>query len=469
MDGLSVWTLPSVFLIKIGVGLLLFLIHIQTYGIDELSHDGETFLNEGKYLNDVFAQSPKHYFQLLTGIGESTELINKYLHMTQYWSAGDLTIINDSKNVIRAHSIIHFFSGNSIVIHLSVLCLFSTIALKNFYISFQKYTSQTYIVFFWIIVLVPSALFWTSSLLKEPFLFLGISLLVRSILVNDKLSKRLIYIVLSIFLLILFKPYVLVCILISLFCLLIYKNLFKSKLIPSLITLIVFIFSMSVLFQTSLNKVINSLTRKQFDFVNVGKGGLHVLANSNYYYFQPFQYENLSIAGNEIILQKESDAYKYRFGSTDKPIQVHLVPNGEIWQRTYFKKGCASFTETTPIKNSAFQLIKNIPEALVNSIIRPFPNDPGSKLKFLSLIEVWLVILFFGLSIYFRRKLNINEKNIIFTLLIFTFSLSLLIGWTTPVLGAITRYRFPAQFALVIVGLILLKPLNHIKWKNTFS
>ncbi len=131
--------------------------------------------------------------------------------------------------------------------------------------------------------------------------------------------------------------------------------------------------------------------------------------------------------------------------------------------------GCASFIETTLIKNSSIQLIKNIPEALVNSIIRPFPNDPGSKLKFLSFIEVWIVILFFAITVYLRKKLNPEEKNVVFTLLIFALILSLLIGWTTPVLGAITRYRFPAQFAIILAGLILLKPLKLIKWKNMFS
>lgn len=469
VEGLSPWTFPAVFLLKVGVGLLLFLIHIQTYNIDDLSHDGGTFLIESKYLNDVFYQSPKHYFQLLTGIGETTELINKYLYMTEYWSAGDLTLINDSKNVIRIHSIIHFFSGKSAVIHLAVLCLISTLALKNFYISFRKYSSQTNAVFFWVLVLVPSVIFWTSSLLKEPFLFLGISLLVRVILINDVLIKRIFFFVISIVILLMFKPYILACIVLSLLCLIVFKYLFKGKLIPTILSLVSILLFLGITFQKPRDKMVNYLTRKQFDFVNVGKGGLHVLGDSCFYYFQPFQYGDLSLRGTEVILLNETDAYIYKFGSTEKPIPVHLKPTGEKLKRVYFTEGCASFIETTPLKNSTIQLIKNIPEALANSVIRPFPNDPGSKLKFLSFLEVWLILLFFGLTIYFRKKINFEEKNIVFTLLTFALILSLLIGWTTPVLGAITRYRFPAQFALIIAGLILLKPLKDIKWKNTSS
>jgi hypothetical protein len=461
--------LPAVFLIKIGVGLLLFLIHIQTYGNDDLSHDGGTFLIESKYLNDVFFESPKHYFQLLTGIGETTELINKYLYMTKYWSAGNLTLINDSKNIIRAHSIIHFFSAGSAVIHLSILCIISTLALKNFYISFRKYSSLSNSLFFWIIVLVPSTIFWTSSLLKEPFLFYGISLFVRAILVDDKILKKSYLLIFSLVILLLFKPYVLACILLSLFCLIFYKYFFHSMLIPSVLTLIALLLFLGYTFQKPRDKMVNYLTRKQFDFVNVGKGGLHVLSDTCFYYFQPFQYKNLKFQGNEVILIKETDAYIFKFGSVEKPIPVHLKPNEEIWKRVYFTEGCASFIETTPIKNSAIQLIKNIPQALTNSVLRPYPNDPGSKLKFISFMEVWLIFLFLGFTIYFRKKLNPNEKYVVFTLLVFSLVLSLLIGWTTPVLGAITRYRFPAQFALILIGLIILKPLKEIKWKNMFS
>ena len=109
LDGLSKWTMPAAFILKILVGLLLFWMHIQTYGLEELSHDGGTFLREGQHLNNVFFQSPKDYFKLLTGIGETPALIAKHLYMTEYWSSGDLPLINDSKNVIRLHSIVHFW------------------------------------------------------------------------------------------------------------------------------------------------------------------------------------------------------------------------------------------------------------------------------------------------------------------------------------------------------------------------
>ena len=90
---------------------------------------------------------------------------------------------------------------------------------------------------------------------------------------------------------------------------------------------------LGVTFQKPRDKIVNYLTRKQFDFVNVGKGGLHVLSDSCFYYFQPDQYKNLKMIGNEVILINETDAYIFKFGSTERPLPVHLKPTGKKWKR----------------------------------------------------------------------------------------------------------------------------------------
>jgi hypothetical protein len=463
------WTLPAAFLIKIIVGILFNYIHERTYGQGDLSHDGGTFLVEGKYLNDVFFQSPKHYFQLLTGIGETPELIEQHLSMTEYWSAGDLTLINDSKNVIRVHSIIHFFSGGQMMIHLALMCLLSLLAVKNLYVSFKKYVALDKTVLFWALLFVPSTIFWTSSLLKEPLLFFGISLFLRAIVYEEIVWKKTLYFSTSILLLIGFKPYVLVILLITLLFALIYKFLFKEKLLIASLFIVFFTFIIGFVLDKPRETVVNYLTRKQFDFVNVGKGGLHAYADTCFYYFQPHQYKSLNVTHGDIYLKDAITAYKVRFGSTQQPVMVHLKPNKKAWKMYYFQPGCMSFIETTPINNSAIQLVKNVPEALTNSSIRPWPTDPGSKLKIISFLESLLLFIFLIFAIWKRRKLSKNEQLIVFSLVTFALLLFLLIGWTTPVLGAIARYRFPAQLALFIVGFILLKPSKFKLWKTTSS
>jgi hypothetical protein len=80
-----------------------------------------------------------------------------------------------------------------------------------------------------------------------------------------------------------------------------------------------------------------------------------------------------------------------------------------------------------------------------------------------------MIVFFLIIAIFNRRKLSKLEKELIFGLLIFAFLLFILIGWTTPVIGAITRYRFPAQLAIIIIGIILIKPISSIRWKKNMS
>lgn len=463
LPGLSHWMMPTAMIIKLVAGLLLFLLHIQTYGIDELSHDGETFFKEGRYLNDVFFASPIDYFKLLTGIGENDTLIHKYLYMTEYWSAGDLSIVNDSKNVIRVHSLIHFFSFNSVFIHLSIFCLISLAALKNLYLSLKPYTSISDKILFWILLLVPSTIFWTSSMMKEPLMFLGLSMLLRSILVQEDKWIRLFFLLGAIALMLCFKPYVLFGAMIAILIALCFKYLFSGKLMLTLIFLCSVTTLFIIIFQKPRDVAVHYLTRKQFDFENVGKGGLHTEGDTCFYYFKPAVYEKLKFDNRTIQILEPVDSYIIHFGSTKSPIPIKLYPNGKKLRITYFTPGCKSFIETTPIDESFVQLMKNIPEALTNSYLRPYFFDPGSRLKYLSMIEIWMLTGFLFYAFFKRRELNTNEKAIIVGMLVFALILLLLIGWTTPVIGAIARYRFPAQLALVVVGLICIKP------KMTFS
>jgi len=462
------WALPVAFILKICIGLLFNFIHETTYGHGDLSHDGGTFLKEAKYLNDVFFVSPKAYFQLLTGIGESKELVNHYLTKTAYWSAGELTLINDSKNVIRVHSLIHFISGGQMLIHLALMCLLTLFAIKNLYLAFKPYIAFKPQTFFWFLVFVPSTIFWTSTILKEPLLFFGFSLLLRCLLHEEILWKKTIGLTLSMFLLIGFKPYVLVIILLSLITYSFYRYLFKTKLLFTSIFLISITFILGYMFDLPRESMVHYLSRKQFDFVNVGKGGLHAYADTCFYYFETSQLSNLQINKPDIVLLKETDAYRFQLGSMKTPVPVHLIPNGDIWKVYYFRPGCMSYIETTPINNSSIQLIKNIPEAIINSTFRPWPNDPGSNLKLIAFAESTFLFLFLAYAFWKRRILSESEKSIIFGLATFAILLFLLIGWTTPVLGAIARYRFPAQLALFIIGFILLKPFSLKLWKNLY-
>lgn len=411
---------------------------------------------------NVFSVSAADYFKLMTGIGESPELISKYLYMTNYWSAGDLTLINDSKNVIRIHSLIHFFSGGNRLIHVSVFCFFSLIGLIALHKSFARFINMKNVYSFVLLLFVPSTIFWSSSMMKEPFLFLGIGLFCFGILGNVSILSRSFSLVLALFLLVGFKPYILVCLLATLLFI-VWFNANKQRIVISVFTFSLLIGLLAFLFPGTRSAVVHHLTRKQFDFINVGKGGLHVQADSTFYFFQPHQYNNLRISGNEAQLLYPTKALYYRIGSKESPEEVFLTPSHDQWPIVYFKPGCESYIEINRIDESPVQLIKNIPEALFNAFLRPLPWDNGSELKYFAMFEVWLIIGLIIFTVINKRTLNPNEKQLAVGLVFFALSLFVVIGWTTPVIGAIARYRFPAQLAIILCCLLF---IDTSKWKK---
>ena len=139
------------------------------------------------------------------------------------------------------------------------------------------------------------------------------------------------------------------------------------------------------------------------------------------------------------------------------PRFINVKPTNVDWMIQYHVKGAQSYIKTTPINYSFAQLIKNIPEAIINSYFRPFVNDPGSSLRFLAMFEVWILTLFLIYSFIKRRDIDLETRGLLIGLIIFSICLLLLIGWTTTVVGAIFRYRFPAQLALILIGVIIIK------------
>jgi hypothetical protein len=453
--------LSIAFLVKVVAGFGFIAVYFDYYSRGSLTVDSTIFLAQSKTLAEVFYKSPLDYFKLLTGIGENEYLIQKYLSTTLHWSAGEMTVLNDSKNVLKINSVIYFISQGNEYVHTTIIAFFSFIGIINIYKTFEPFIHFSKRVFFWILLLIPSTLFWTSGILKEPFLFIGISFFIRSILYKESKIKSICFGLIGLILMIGFKPYVLLCILPALIFYLLAKYFFKYNWIwssLSLLILTVIFFS----FSKPRDTITHYLSRKQFDFINIGKGGLHAAADTCIYYFQPEQYKYLQIKDSTVELKQKTNAYIIHFGGIEKPIPVTLTPKGEKWIVIYKGVSGASFIPATYINNSFKQLLINIPEALANSILRPYPNDPGRNLKYPAMLEVWLFIIaiLFTFILNFRKP-NQKELILILSILIFCLLLSMIIGWTTPVLGAIARYRFPVYLGFALILLILNKKRGH--------
>lgn len=120
---------------------------------------------------------------------------------------------------------------------------------------------------------------------------------------------------------------------------------------------------------------------------------------------------------------------------------------------------------SVPIKElepSAISFLKNTPQAITLSTIRPYPSDVRHILSLAAAIEINSLLLIFILFLLFRKN-GVKSRNLIYFSLFFSFSLLLAIGFSVNNLGAIVRYRS------VIIPLLVIPMAARIDWDRVFS
>ena len=90
---------------------------------------------------------------------------------------------------------------------------------------------------------------------------------------------------------------------------------------------------------------------------------------------------------------------------------------------------------------------------------RPFPLDINKLIHFLPFIENILIYGALTYALYIKAKSQIQlHKNavvLLFSAISFIILLYTLIGLTTPVIGAMVRYKIPATLFLIFIIYIL--------------
>jgi len=91
----------------------------------------------------------------------------------------------------------------------------------------------------------------------------------------------------------------------------------------------------------------------------------------------------------------------------------------------------------------------------INGFFRPFPNNINNLLQLFPLIEnmlLYLMVLYLLFKILFLKiKINQDVKNVLWNSLFFIIMLFILTGVSTPVIGALVRYKVPGLLFLIIV------------------
>ena len=119
-----------------------------------------------------------------------------------------------------------------------------------------------------------------------------------------------------------------------------------------------------------------------------------------------------------------------------------------------------SYMESDLLQPTAASFLAHAPQALVRSLLRPYPWEARNPLLLLPALENLVFLLLLVLAVFFFRRPEIPQlAGFCF---VFSLLLLLVMGWTSPVLGALVRYRVAAQ-PFLFLGLLMLIDTDRLR------
>ena len=193
----------------------------------------------------------------------------------------------------------------------------------------------------------------------------------------------------------------------------------------------------------------------------MGKGGIFFVTDSSFCAFDYEHLNNFESRENKKITVLAATEGEYKLFGPHPFHQFIIAPDKQEYGVYLIQPPSLSYIPMPPINYDRTVLLTSIPEVLQNTIIRPYPWDPGSTLKYFPFASNLLLIGFAIFVFFKRKKTNAEEKYLLLYFVISALLILLLIGWTTPILGAIVRYKIASEFLFILTLCMLLKPLKN--------
>ncbi len=138
--------------------------------------DSEATFHSGEQLYNMAFTRPQNFCRIMAGCRDSTATAIG-LSLNQSWvKAYEQNVINENRTVIRVHALLHSISGHSYGVHLLMMVMLTMwggyFLLRFFNPANIKEEKACVLACFFI----PSFLFWTSGVLKEPLFFFCMSI-----------------------------------------------------------------------------------------------------------------------------------------------------------------------------------------------------------------------------------------------------------------------------------------------------
>ncbi len=377
------------FNLKFVVGIFIWFIYTFYYK-DVQNNDVHKFYNDALILRNTANENPQAFFQLLIGKEDESALL--FASQMKNWERNfDEAPVNENKTIIRLNALLIFLSFKTYFVHILFMCFMSLVGFILITNSIFGFTDIKNSLLAIPVLFLPSVLFWTSGVMKEPVLILGLGLFVYSI--THWGTRNSISALATGSLIILFtKFFVLACLLPATIAYL----LFRKNETPKFILL-------------------------KYLFINLV---LLLLA---------FNVRNIvpKINLQQMLINK----------------QTHSVKEAE-----YFKAG--SRIEIPELKDDVVSILKTSAVGIWNTITRPYVWETKNMMMLASAVENFFIIPFLLMWNAFRNRKHSTNLNLFLFLLTVSLTYFAIVGICTPALGNLVRYKTPLlvlfMFAFII-------------------
>lgn len=371
-----------------------FIVTYTHFYTDRTTADMYRYYDDAGIMYSALSENPPDFFRMLSGFNDQSQEIqeNYYMKMNTWYKSYEYLVPNDNRTMVRWNAFLMLFSFGSFYVAALFFVIMGYLGIFFLFKSFQMKHPVHEKILFLALMFFPSLTFWTSGISKEALVVfaLGGFLFTFMKLISKKFN------VLNVLFFIVFAY--------MLFTIKIYVLLF---LIP---VIIAYLWGRT-------SKSINLFLKFCLSI------SVFLILIWNFHYVVP------GINFVDAFVRQQHD-----FISFAKSIDAGSIINGHVLQP------------------NVLSFLKAVPVALINVFFRPFFFDSHNLLMFAVSVENFVfIVAIFGWFFLINRKFRPDAffwLCVTFSLMFFT-----VIGLSTPVTGAIVRYKvvgFPFLFGFLI-------------------
>ncbi len=453
----------SVFLLKIIAGFALTWIYTHYYPDRQTADIFKYFDDATVMFSSVNNHQYLDYLKMIGGIGNDTDHFSEtyYNHMNHWFRHYDFGTYNDNHTIIRFNAFIMLFSFGNFHVHTIFMCFICFLGLTALYKTFAAYFINKERLLFAALFLVPTVVFWSSGVLKEGILLFALGYLFYSFfnvfIIKKNIVLNIICLVIASWLILINKNYLLLAVAPALLCFLCVNKFKLTRPVLFYSAFYTVAFLVGLLFSNFFleNNLLQTFSLKQRDFINVSKGGVFIQNDKIFVRIAPDKKIFLDTLSKTNFKIKTGSNYMYWANANlNDTLYATNSSDTATYHLVWDLPLAGSTINIAKLEPHVFSLIKTAPAALYNSLCKPSLLSSKSFLEKFSALENAFVLLFLIVCVWFKKE--IYSRNLFAMCLFICLIILLLIGYTTPVAGAIVRYKVPIMPFLLMCGILII-------------